>query len=227
LFHPAYGLTIGAPAMRAALEQLGPEEFARAYGNRWIATSARVIPASVWAAAADSEAPTPEPGRLSFGFDVAVDSSDASIVAAWRDAAGVAHFEVDTNEAGASWVPGRLVELRDRWQPLSISYDAAGPALDVADEATRLGVELEAIKARDYAAACNAMLRGLTDGTVRYRPHPKLDDAAAAAGRRALGDSWAWGRRLTSVSLSPLTGGTVALWGWEHAPAPTGPFRIY
>src|SRR5262249_30853045 len=34
LYHPAYGLTIDQETMQAALEQLGPDEFARAYGNR-------------------------------------------------------------------------------------------------------------------------------------------------------------------------------------------------
>ena len=34
-YHPAYAITIGAPQMKAALEELGPAAFARAYGNRW------------------------------------------------------------------------------------------------------------------------------------------------------------------------------------------------
>jgi hypothetical protein len=38
----------------ALLEQLGPEEFARAYGNQWVATTARVIPAAAWVAAGDA-----------------------------------------------------------------------------------------------------------------------------------------------------------------------------
>jgi hypothetical protein len=227
LFHPAYGRTIHAPAMRAALEQLGAEEFARAYGNRWIHTSARVIPVGVWTSAADADGPLPAIGGLSLGFDVALDRSDACIVAAWRDSGGVSRFEVADHRPGAGWVVPRLVELVERWSPLAVGYDAAGPALDIADEASRSGVTVTGLKAKEYAAACAALLETLTSGKVRYRPHPALDDAAASAGRRALGDAWAWGRRLTSVSLSPLTAATVALWSADHAPAPTGPFRVF
>jgi hypothetical protein len=54
-----------------------------------------------------------------------------------------------------------------------------------------------------------------------------LDNAAAAAARRALGDSWAWARRQSTVSISALTAATVGLWGWDHAPARLGDFRVY
>ena len=35
---------------------LGPDEFARAYGNRWVSTTARVIPLGAWRALPDPEA---------------------------------------------------------------------------------------------------------------------------------------------------------------------------
>jgi hypothetical protein len=41
LYHPAYGRTIGPESMHAALALLGPDEFARAYGNRWVSSHAR------------------------------------------------------------------------------------------------------------------------------------------------------------------------------------------
>ena len=38
LYHPAYGRTIEASSMEAALLMLGPDEFRRAYGNQWVST---------------------------------------------------------------------------------------------------------------------------------------------------------------------------------------------
>ena len=227
LYHPAYGRTIHDPAMYAALDMLGAEEFERAYGNRWLHTTARVIPLALWIAAADAEAPWPEPGRLALAFDVALDRSDAAIVAAWRDPDGRAHIEVADHRPASSWVVDRLAELTDTWSPSSIGYDAAGPALDVADRATRAGLTVEPLNAREYATACATFLQEVIDGRLAYRPHPALDEAAGAAGRRTLGDAWAWGRRSTSVSLSALTAATSALWRADHAPAASGPFRIY
>jgi hypothetical protein len=226
-YHPAYGRTISAEACRAALDLLGPDEFARAYGNRWLHTVSRVIPAASWLAAGDEAQPMPEVGCVALGFDVAVNRSDAAIVAAWPDGP-VMRLEVAEWRDGCGWLPERLGELVARWRPLAVSYDAAGPALDVADECRRAGLDVEGVKTRDYAAACAGFLEAVIaePPLLRYRPHRALDDAAAAASRRALGDAWAWGRRQSSVSLSTLTAATVARWAALHA-SPVGPFRIF
>jgi phage terminase large subunit-like protein len=230
IYHPAYGRTVDDAAMVAALDQLGPDGFARAYGNRWVSIAARVIPLDAWrrARGPDEGVGLPDPGGLALGFDVAVDRSDAAIVAAWRDAAGNAQVEVADHRPGVAWIVDRLVELVDRWRPRLVAYDAAGPAIDVADAAGRRGVTLAGLKARDYAGACAAFLEGLTTEppTITYRPHPALDAAAASAARRALGDAWAWGRRQSAGSLATLTASTVAVWGWDHAPPELGVFRI-
>jgi hypothetical protein len=229
LYHPAFGRTVGADAMAAALEILGPDEFARAYGNRWVSTLERVIPLAAWRAALEEDPVLPEPGGVALGFDVAVDRSDAAIVAAWRDETGVAHIEVADQRPGVGWLPGRLAELVERWRPRALVYDAAGPALDVADAASRAGLELEGLKAREYAAACVGLLEALVADppALRYRQHPALDSAANDAARRALGDAWAWGRRQSAGSLAALTAATVAVWGFDHASEQVGDFRIF
>jgi hypothetical protein len=215
--------------MTAALELLGPDDFARAYGNRWVATTARVIPAPAWRAAADPDAPLPDVGAAALAFDVAVDRSDAAVVLGWRDDAGIGHIEVADCRPGVGWLPDRVAGLVSRWEPRAIGYDAAGPALDVADVLTRQGFDLAGTKAREYAAACAGFLDALVDDppAVRIRPDPNLDAAAASAARRALGDAWAWGRRQSTVSISTLTAATVALWTYDHAAPDLGPFRIY
>ena len=74
LYHPAYGRTIGAPAMHAALSMLGPDDFARAYGNRWVSMVERVIPLNTWHAAQDERAPMPVREGMALGFHVRVGS---------------------------------------------------------------------------------------------------------------------------------------------------------
>jgi phage terminase large subunit-like protein len=226
-YHPAYGRTIAAESMTAALEMLGPDEFARAYGNQWISTTARVIPLEAWRAVQDPEAPFPEQGQVAFGFDVAVDSSDATVVAAWRDPSGTAHLEVAAWDHGMSWVPDRVVDLIGRWSPSVVAFDPAGPAGAVADVLRRRDVTLLELKAREYAAACALLLDGIVAGTVKIRPHAALDNAANAATRRALSDAWAWGRRTSTVSISSVCAATVALWAWDHRDPDLGPFRIF
>ena len=228
VYHPAYGRTIGDDSMRAALDQLGPDGFARAYGNRWVSTLSRVIPADAWRRAAADPAPLPDPGTVALAFDVAVDRSDAAIVAAWR-VDGHAYVEVADSRPGVGWLPARLAELVDRWRPVAIAYDKAGPALDVADVLERNGIALAGLGPREYAAACAGLLEAITDDPPRIsiRQHPALDAAAASAARRPLGDAWAWGRRLSAGSLATLTASTVAVWGYDHAPVDLGVFRVY
>lgn len=228
-YHPAYGRTIGEPNMQAALDMLGPDEFARAYGNRWVSMVARVIPVPAWRAVRDEAAPMPEAGRVALGFDVALDRSDASLVAAWRDEAGTARVEVADNRPGVGWLPERLAELSEKWQPLAIGYDMAGPAIDVADVCQRAGLAVEPVKAREYAAACAGFLEAIVADppTIRIRPNTALDAAAGAAARRSVADAWAWGRRQSGTSISALTAATVALWAFDHAPEGVGTFAVY
>jgi hypothetical protein len=227
VYHPAYGRTIGPESMQAALDQLGPDEFARAYGNRWVSTAARVIPAEAWRVAAEEPADMPA-GAVAVGFDAAVDRSDGAIVVAWRDEGGIAHLEVADQRPGTGWMVDRLEEIVARWAPVAVAFDEAGPVLDLADAARRADLDVVGLKAREYAGACSGLLEALCaePPTVRYRPHPALDAAALAAVRRPLGDAWAWGRRQSAGSIAALTAATVALWALDHAPAALGDFHI-
>jgi hypothetical protein len=229
VYHPAYGRTIGPESMQAALDMLGRDEFCRAYGNQWVSTLARVIPIDAWRRAAEDPVELPGPGGMVLAWDVAVDRSDAAIVACWRDGSGVAHVEVADQRPGTGWLAERLSDLVGRWRPVCVAYDEAGPAVDIADVLIRGGLELVGLKVKEYTAACAGLLEALCapEPQVRYRPHPALDSAAGWAVRRALGDRWAWGRRQSSGSLAALTAMTVGVWATDHAPAVLGDFHIY
>jgi hypothetical protein len=125
-------------------------------------------------------------------------------------------------------VADRVAELAAKWRPKKIGWNKAGPARDIGDELLRRNVDLLEVGMGDFAAACAGFLEAViaTPPKLRYRPHQSLDDAAAAATSRPIGDAWAWGRRSSVVSLSPLTAATVARWADLHA-GPSGPFRIF
>ena len=215
--------------MQAALSMLGPDGFARAYGNRWVSTATRVIPLAAWRAGGRGTGRAARAGNGGRGFRRGRRSfrrGDRGRLA--RPGRRRSRRGRSSRRPGVGWLAERLLELRDRWRPVVIAYDAAGPALDVADVAERAGIELAGLKAREYAAACAGLLDALVaePGRLRYRPHPALDAAAAGAARRTLGDAWAWGRRQSAGSLSALTAATVAVWAFDHAPEALGEFRI-
>lgn len=219
--HPANGHTLRLDALEQAAATMSPGDFLRAYGNVWSATSERTIPAHLWAACQRKGKWTPpDVGNVALAFDVAVDRSAAAIMGAWRDTpTGPIRWDVIDAHPGTSWVVGRMRQLDSTWRPMAKGWPGAGPAADVADELTRGGMDLTALKAADYATACMGTLAAITDRTLEHRGQSALEDAVASAGIRTLGDGgWAWSRRGSAGSIAPLTAGTVAGWLYDHRP---------
>jgi hypothetical protein len=224
--HPATGFTLRRDALMAATALMRPDEIGRAFGNRWASTAApSAIPDLVWRMAADPGVPLPDPGRLALALEVGQDGRDAAIVAAWRDADGIARFELAEHREGIVWVVPRLVELVQRYDPVAVVYDRMGPAVAVGDEAVRAGVDAQPVTVDELTAACAGMLAGLAARTIRYRPHPALNAAATAASTRPVGDRWVWARRTSSASIAAIVAATVAVWAYDHA-EPVRPFTI-
>jgi hypothetical protein len=97
-----------------------------------------------------------------------------------------------------------------------------GPAVAVGDACQRARVRgISPVTLDDLAGAASAFLTGLSDRTIRVRPHPILDVAAAAAARRTVGERWVWGRRETAQSVAALIAATLALWAFDHTPRKT------
>jgi hypothetical protein len=220
-FHPAYGITIGAPQMKAALEELGPAGFSRAYGNRWPdgmgVAAAPKIPPGRWAAAqVPPLTSAPTGARVAFGFDTARDRSAAVVAVAWRDLHGL-RCEIVDARPGTGWLAERITELAARRHPVTIAYPADSPALDVADTLATAGLAVAAIRGRDWPAACSGWLAAITEGRIRIGAHPALAKAAEVAPGRDSGDGgWAWYRRGALVSIAPVIACTAATWGLAH-----------
>jgi hypothetical protein len=223
-FHPAYGISIGAPQMRAALDELGPAGFARAYGNRWPdgmgVAAAPKIPPGRWAAAAAAPITTvPAGARVALGFDCARDRSAGSVAVAWRDLSGL-RCEIVEHKPGTGWMAERVAELAGRRHPVAVAYPADSPGLDVADELATAGLPMLPIRGRDWPAACSGWLAAITEGRIRVGTHPALARAAEVAPGRDSGDGgWVWYRRGAVVTIAPVIAATAATWGLAHPAA--------
>lgn len=217
--HP--GTFVRADAVREAALEMPPGEFLRAYGNVWTLTADRVIPDHLWRQQLDPELAPPQRGAVQLGYDVALDRSSAAIGAGWEVSPGITAIDAIDARPGSSWLVERIEQLAERYGVTEVWYDRAGPALDIADELTRRGkVTPVPIGMRDYTASCSAVLAGIMSGRIVHRGTPALDEAAAAAARRELGDGWAWSRRQSAGAIASLVAATVAHWGVSHKPAP-------
>ena len=225
LFHPAYGITIGAPQMRAALDELGPVGFSRAYGNRWPEgmgeTAAPRIPPGRWAAVQVPPLRGAPPAgiTLALGFEADRDRGSGTVAVAWRDGARV-RCEVADSRPGTGWLAERISDLAARWSPVGIAYPGDSPALDVADTLATAGLPAVPVRGRDWPAACAAFLAAITEGRIRVGSHPALAAAAEVAPGRDSGDGgWVWHRRGSTRSIAPILAATAAMWALEHPSA--------
>jgi Phage Terminase len=209
--NPALGHTITADELGHAFstattpESLG--EFERAHLNRWTARIEAIIPAGAWRACLAPELSIgPE---LVVGFDVALDRGQASIVAA-----GVAGervlVELVACRPGVDWLAPALLELERRWSPVAIVASEAGPARSIVEELRAGGRRIEPYKAPSYSAACQVFYDLVIEGRLAHRGQAELDEAARVVGRRSVGESWVFGRAVSSGDISALVAAAVA-----------------
>lgn len=181
-----------------------------------------VIPAEQWAAMAD---PTSTAGDdIAIAVDVTPDRAWSSIGIASPRPEGGMHLELIDHRRGTAWVVDRLVELRERHDPVAICLDAKGPAGSLVTDLEKAGITLPADPERpergdlilptysEVAAACGQLLDAARDGTDRHIDQAQLTTAVLGAKTRPLGDAVAWGRRQADVDISPLVAVTLARW---------------
>jgi hypothetical protein len=160
-----------------------------------------------------------------FAFDVAPDRASSAVAAAGRRPDGLWHLEVVDHRRGTGWVVPRLLELRERWDPIAVAADAAGPAGSLVYRCEEAGFSVEAVSAGDHAKACGLLVDLVDDEQIRHLGSGELASALRGATRRPLGDAWAWSRKNSTVDISPLVAVTLALWGavtlgWDPAQDP-------
>ena len=145
-------------------------------------------------------------------FDVPPARDRVSIVAAGLRPDGLVHFEVAEYRRGTSWAPDKIVEIMGKRGVHSVSYDPGSPAASLVRPLENLGVQLEKVGARDYAAACGHFHDLVGEGGVRHLGTDELATAVKNAATRPLGDSWAWSRKNSAADISPLVAATLAVW---------------
>ncbi|HEY2301027.1 MAG TPA: hypothetical protein VGH66_04005 [Acidimicrobiales bacterium] len=211
---PALGHTVTEEVIRTDHDSMDAGEFARAYLNRRTGGGRPVFDAGTWA---DACSPSSRfGGTPCFAIDVTPDRAFASIGVAGRREDRKIHVEVVEHRPGVDWVPGRLRELYERWNPWPVVLDAGSPAYSLLIDLRALSVKAETTGAREYAAACGQFYDAVVGGEVRHLDQPVLNGAVRAARKRVLGDAWAWARR-SGGDVSPLVAVTLARYGLVKA----------
>jgi phage terminase large subunit-like protein len=226
--HPGIGTLTTLGIMRQRWVDLkgdaDPTHYGREYLGMWpTSEQIRLIPEQAWEAcyAGDGRQPRPQPGQAVIGYDVAPNDSAASIVCAWRDEHGIGRLKVLDHGPGHTWMPERLRKMSAQLRA-PIAYDAIGPNVAVAEALVRKAPrpKLVATNVRQMQAGCAQLLAEIKDRTIRHEGEAPLDEAVAAAAKRAIGEGgWVWGRRASVGDISALIAATAALRAVDELPS--------
>ena len=175
------------------------------------------IPADAWAATVTYDSVPINPGEIVLSFDVSPGGEWSSVAIAAGSLTDP-YVEVIEHQSGTGWLPGRLVELVQKWQPTSLICDSGGPAGSVVGAVIhamrQAGISSDLLHQATFGEmkqACGAFYADVVEGRLRRPPNQgPLDNAAADAAERRLGESWAWDRRNATVPISPLVAVTLA-----------------
>lgn len=214
--NPALGIRISDEFVEVERASLPDEEFSRERLGVWPDDGGvAVIDLKKWEACTDPESVAE--GQLVIAIDVAPDRRDGSIAVCGRRADDRLHVKIlDFRDASyLDWLIGRVVELDSEHRPAAVLVDPAGPAGSIIADLEDKGVEVTSVTARELAQACGAFHDDAVTDRLRHLGQGPLNMAVRSATTRNLGDAWAWDRRFSGGSISPLVAATLAAYGFR------------
>lgn len=170
----------------------------------------RVVKGSVWADLVDV-GPADGTRPTALGVD-ASHSREFSVNACWLEDDGAHAEEVwagtDETEAEA-WIAARASRL------MPIAIDALSPAASMVPRLKARGLNVKVTTSSDMVKACGLWLGEVTSGRLTHADQPVLNDALAAARKRAIGTAggWGWDRKDGQTNIAPLVAHTLARYG--------------
>lgn len=207
-YHPGLEglITLADLAEEAKPENNTHADFLRGFMN--IPTKVRdttVLDLDAWDGLAAEQTP-PDPARVAYAYDVAIDRTAASVWGAWRDDAGMLHLHVREVAEGADWLPEYIANLYAE-TGATIGADDGGPARVVTDQLRRANIPVEVVGGKDGSTAWGAIKAAVRDGTLRHDGSPALRAALEVAVERPVGDAIRLSRR---HSLGPIDAAIAA-----------------
>lgn len=178
------------------------------------------FPDNAWESGTDPDSEIPAGSPLAFGIDVSANRSMTAIAVCGRREDGDMHAEVVAYRTGFEWALDWFRTRTAKYGRMRVALQARGaPIASHVDELKAIrGVEVVECEGRDVGSWCGrfydavAACSGEADGAcLMHRPQPALDEAAAVAQTRPLGDgAWGWDRKGSASDISPLVAATMA-----------------
>lgn len=223
--NPALGIRISLETVARERRSMGRVGFARERLGIWpkrVAIGAGVISEELWRTLRDPEAD--RPADVTFALHVNRARTYAAVLYAGRRHDGRIQVGIADFRPGTAWTVARMVELKQKWNPLAIAVDTKSESLllDLDKAGIRPSVDPDDPKrgdlivpgAADVAAAYGLFVDAARHDQLRHRDEPPMNTAIAGADIRKLagGSTWDDG---SAVEVAPLIAATLALWAFE------------
>lgn len=180
------------------------------------------FPEGAWEAGRDEGSRVAKGGDIAFGLDVSGDRTTASIAVCGMRDDGLWHVELVTRRVGVDWAVRWFRKRAANGKETTLAIQGRGaPVSAYADdfdgiEGLRLvrceGAMLGAWCGRFYDGVCAADDAGASDAVpIMHVPQGILDEAAATAQKKSLGDgAFMWNRNTSRSDCAPLAACTMA-----------------
>lgn len=219
--NPSYPDRTSTASMLRLKKNLTPESFLREALGIWDEDDGSVVDMERWAELVGAGDLRPSPVAL--GIEMSRDRQWTVVGLAGARPPdddrpnGGRHLQVLDSKRGSDWVVDRVLELRDRWGPVSIAVFAGGPAGSLIPDLEAAGVEVTTITEREMARGCGMLVDGVAQRTISHGGSMLLTTALRLARQKYHGAIWRW-TGPEGVDVSPLEAATVALYALATAP---------
>jgi hypothetical protein len=209
--NPSYGVRISYEACADDRAAMDDEQFAMERLGVWGDLSSRtsLFEPGTWEAGARTE----RPDGLAIGalaVAVAFDLSRSAILAAASDDPDV-WVKPLHHGPGTKGVVERCKELQDALN-VEVVIDGKGPGAVLIPHLEKAGVRLHIASTGDVLDAFSNLETKVRDSQFLHISEKGLDNAAAGAAKRSVGERFALGRKVSSVDISPLEAASLAAW---------------
>jgi hypothetical protein len=150
-------------------------------------------------------------GKPAIAVDMAPDLSWVSIGVAGDTSDKLTHVEVVERLTSVSDAVVVLKKMHDKFRT-PVVLDPRAPAAALIPDLLAAKVPVTEITTTDLIKACAHLKQLVNDKRLRHRGQQPLDSAVYGAAVRAIGEGWAWTRRISTVDISPLMVVTLAAW---------------
>lgn len=245
-FNPSYPVRTPRESMMRMLENIpNTDSREREMMGIWPTIGFGLITFEQWSALAD--AGSVPAGRVGFGVYVNKLQTSAAIgVAGFRED-GKIHVGIvpavrggdAASLPGIEWIPQRMSELRDTWNPVGWKFDDRSAAGSFLPELKKQGffVDNETdidgsyrvtnATASDVARACMGLYAKIQQDKIRHQGSKSLADSVTCGRTRDLADGWAWDRKDAKSDIVQLMAITFAVEALLTAPTPTEVWSFY